>query len=583
MEMQKFKINFFTKLSISFGAICVIPIAVLGVFAYFFFYELSFDNLKNQAKFTMIRSTDAFDRMMDDYGQALQKFCDDPEVQNILQQKALSSKENSQIYSRMFSWLKRRELAAAMFLMGDNGICRMATIMPPKEYDVSLCRNWGIYRAAGNSQHVVAYPHVYVNSLGRAISFSMVKGIRNKMGRVIGYAIIDMPTDTIASLCNKSRGGLPISFTIIDQNYYIVYDEIDRKQKLAFYNSPFRDEFKTGKSWRLSETDKKRTLIWNYRSQNGQFFLLGTLYMDMTIENVKSITFVTIGIGLFSFIFCVILSVLISKSISRPIHSIVTAMQKVKEGDFDVRVAVRSRDEIGFMAERFNDMVKKIDHLFHINLERQDRLRLAEIQSLQSQINPHFLYNTLDSIKWLAKLNGLKEIESIVIHLGKLLKNTINNQNEMATVQESLEVIKSYLTIQKIRYSDHLEMEMDIDPYILDCYVPRLIVQPIVENAIIHGIAKKIEPGKLWVKATQEGTVLRIEVIDDGVGIDEERLRQVHSDLDGDSGKGKNIGIYNVNRRIKLYYGEKYGVTIHSEVGKGTKVVLMMPIRYEQG
>ncbi len=580
MEMQKFKINFFTKLSISFGAICVIPIVVLGVFAYFFFYELSFNNLKAQVKFTMIRSSDAFDRLMEDYGQALQKFCDDPEVQSILQQKFLSSKENSQIYSRMFSWLKRRDLAAAMFLMGDNGVCRMSTIGPPKEYDISVCRNWGIYRAAGNSHNVVVYPNVYVNSGGKAISLSLVKGIRNKKGQVIGYAIVDMPTDTIAVLCNKSRGSLPISFTIIDQNYYIIYDEINRNQKLAFYNSPFRDEFKTEKSWRFSRTDKKRTLIWDHRFQNGQFFLLGTLHMGMIIENVKAITFVTLGIGLLSFILCVILSVLISKSISRPIHAIVTAMQKVKEGRFDVRVNVRSRDEIGFMANRFNDMVKEIDDLFHTNLEKQDRLRLAEIQSLQSQINPHFLYNTLDSIKWLAKLNGVNEIEAIVIHLGKLLKNTIHNQNEMVTIQESMEVIQSYLTIQKIRYSDRFEINMDIDPNILECYVPRLIIQPIVENAIIHGIVKKMEAGKLWVKANQEGGELRIEVVDDGVGINDERLRQIHSELAHNNGKGQNIGIYNVNRRIKLYYGEKYGVTIFSEIGKGTKVVLMMPIQY---
>jgi two-component system sensor histidine kinase YesM len=257
-------------------------------------------------------------------------------------------------------------------------------------------------------------------------------------------------------------------------------------------------------------------------------------------------------------------------------------MRKVEEGKFDVRVDVNSRDEIGFMASRFNDMIRNIDELFHTNLEKQDRLRLAEIQALQSQINPHFLYNTLDSIKWLAKLNGIKEIEVIVIQLGKLLKNSINNQNEMTTIRESIEIIDSYLTIQNIRYSGRFEVNMDIDSNVLDCYVPRLIIQPIVENALIHGIAKKVEPGKLDIKVKQAGTDIVIEVTDDGVGIDDAHLKQIKAELECDKRKVQNIGIHNVNRRIKLCYGDKYGVSIYSEATKGTRVVLTMPISNQQ-
>jgi two-component system sensor histidine kinase YesM len=234
------------------------------------------------------------------------------------------------------------------------------------------------------------------------------------------------------------------------------------------------------------------------------------------------------------------------------------------------------------MACRFNDMIARIDELFHTNLEKQDRLRLAEIQALQSQINPHFLYNTLDSIKWIAKLNGIREIEVIVIQLGKLLKNSINNRNEMTTVRDSLEIIDSYLTIQKIRYSDRFTVHMDIDPGVLDCYVPRLIIQPIVENAIVHGIVKKIGEGRLDIKAGRAGTDLLIEVADDGAGIDAARLEQIRTELESDQRKVENIGIHNVNRRIKLCYGEKYGVSISSEAGRGTTVILTMPASKRQ-
>lgn len=581
METQKFKISFFAKLSISFGAICVIPILVFGVFAHLFFYHLSLNNLKDRVKSAMIRSTNAYDKILSEYSEALKTFCDDRDVRMIFQSPGTSSNENSQIYRKMFFLLKNKPLNAEMYLIGVDGKLRISTIKPPKQYNISIYKNWGIYAMAKDRRDVVVYPNVYVNSVGKPISLSLIKEIRNKQ-QLVGYAIIDIPTDTITAICNENQGTLPINFTIIDQNYYIIYNESRQKQKTAFYDSPFRNEFKTTKNWRIVTINHRKALIWNSRSANGQFFLLGTLYLGIIIENIQSITFFTIGIGLISFMFCIILSIVITKSISQPIHSIVKAMQEVEKGKFDIRVDVDSKDEIGFMAGRFNDMIENIDELFRTNLEKQDRLRLAEIQALQSQINPHFLYNTLDSIKWLAKLNGIKEIEVIVIQLGKLLKNSINNQNEMTTVRESFEIIDSYLTIQKIRYSGRFEVTMDIDPILLDCYIPRLIIQPIVENAIVHGIVKKVKPGKLEIKVNQVGTDIVVEVTDDGVGIDDARLRQIEAELGNDKRKVQNIGIHNVNRRIKLCYGEKYGVSITSEVTKGTKVVLVMPIRGQQ-
>ncbi|HYH05156.1 MAG TPA: sensor histidine kinase [Bacillota bacterium] len=529
----------------------------------------------------MAHSTTAFNQMVDEYSEALETFCNDPEVRGALRSPGLGSDVNSQIYLKMFFLLKKKSLSAAMYLIGIDGTPRMSTIEPPGQYDITIYRNWGIFAAAQDSTKVVVYPNVYLNAVRTPISLSLIKEIRNE-SRIVGYAIIDIPTETVAAICNENRGTLPLIYTIVDHNYYIVYDEFKRKQQAAFYDSSFRYEFKTQKNWRISKIDGRKALVWNGRSQKGQFFLVGTLYLDMIIGNIKSITFVTVGLGIIAFILCVILSIAVTKKISRPIQSIVKAMQKVEEGKFDVRVENDSKDEIGFMANRFNDMIKNIDDLFHTNLEKQDRLRLAELQALQAQINPHFLYNTLDSIKWLAKLNGIKEIEVIVIQLGKLLKNSINNQNEMTTIRESMEVIDSYLTIQTIRYSGRFEVNKQIDPHVLECCVPRLIIQPIVENAIIHGIAKKIGPGKLDIKINQAGVDIVVEVTDDGVGIEATRLQQIKAELESDQRKVQNIGIHNVNRRIKLSYGEKYGVSIYSEVAKGTKVVLVLPLNYPQ-
>jgi two-component system sensor histidine kinase YesM len=253
-------------------------------------------------------------------------------------------------------------------------------------------------------------------------------------------------------------------------------------------------------------------------------------------------------------------------------------MEKVEKGDIHARVEIcRGDDEIAYMARRFNEMVESLDDLFQKNMEKQDRLRLAEIKSLQAQINPHFLYNTLDSIKWLAKLNGVDEVSVIVSKLGNLLKNSIHSEGDLDTVEESMYLIDSYLSIQKIRFKNKFDIVVDIDEAILQCLVPKLVIQPIVENAIVHGIENKIGKSTVKITGKKENDRIVFEVEDDGAGISRENLEKLRNSV-ALTRITENVALANIHNRIKLYYGEKYGIEIYSEEGKGTRVRVAMPV-----
>jgi len=312
------------------------------------------------------------------------------------------------------------------------------------------------------------------------------------------------------------------------------------------------------------------------RSKDSGLIFVGEIPLDIVIQNNNYITLITTISALVALVLCLTLTVLLARSFTKPIKNIVKTMKKVEKGDLNARTSINRKDEFGYLSIKFNDMIERLDDLFQKDREKQDRLRLAEIKYLQAQINPHFLYNTLDSIKWLAKLNGVNEISIIVSKLGNLLKNSINNNSDTMTVAESMILIDSYLEIQQIRYNDKFKSEIQIDNSIMKYTVPKLIIQPIVENAIVHGIENKIGNGIVKITGGLEGENIVFEVIDDGVGISQQKIQDLieSNTVDGAS----SIGLSNINNRIKLYYGDKYGIEVFSEIDKGTKVRVTMPI-----
>ena len=277
--------------------------------------------------------------------------------------------------------------------------------------------------------------------------------------------------------------------------------------------------------------------------------------------------------------FSLIAAWLISGSITRPITELHKTTTSIAAGNLDVRVENKNVDEISGLSMSFNVMIEKIKELIENSKKEQELLKKSELKVLQAQINPHFLYNTLDTIVWMAESNKNEQVIEIVKAFSKFFRITLSKGKEWISVRDEIEHIRSYLIIQKIRYRDILDFEIEVSPEIFEYRILKLTLQPVVENALYHGVKNKRSGGTILIKGRyEEENTLVFEVTDDGIGITQDKLDKIQQELDDESMeviiKDSGFGLTNVQQRIKLYYGKQYGLKIESDYGKGTRVSL---------
>ncbi|TDL34255.1 sensor histidine kinase [Jeotgalibacillus sp. S-D1] len=282
------------------------------------------------------------------------------------------------------------------------------------------------------------------------------------------------------------------------------------------------------------------------------------------------------------FLFMLILTVLLSRraarNISKPLEKLSERMKQVQQGNFGLSFEDSNKyynDEVGLLHVNFKLMIDKINELIRENYTKQLMIKETEYKALQAQINPHFLYNTLDSINWLAKMNQQEKISVMVEALGNMMRNIISKKEAMITIREEMEIVNNYITIQKHRYDKRLHFSFNSlleHDYIK---IPKLTIQPIVENAIQHGLEEMLTECHISINIWPLGEEIEIVVEDNGPGIEERKMEGIYK---GEiRSKSSGIGLKNINERIKLMFGEQYGITIESEVGKGTKVKILLP------
>ena len=283
-----------------------------------------------------------------------------------------------------------------------------------------------------------------------------------------------------------------------------------------------------------------------------------------------------------SLFFGIVLSVLLSRKIDKPIRKLMAHISRIAEGEFERDPSIESEDEIGQVGKIINDMSGKIDTLMTEQIETEKEKGSLELKMLQAQINPHFLYNTLDSIRWIAVIQKNSGIVKIVTALSGLLKNMAKGFNEKITLRKELDFLQDYVTIEKMKYVEMFDLEVVVEEERLyEARMIKLTLQPLVENAIFNGIEPAGKPGLISIYVGEDAGVLKITVRDNGVGIPEEKLKTILEHTEKvKSSSMSGIGLPNVDRRIKLYYGENYGLRIRSEVGKFTEITVEMPLEF---
>ncbi|MCR4683976.1 MAG: sensor histidine kinase [Lachnospiraceae bacterium] len=292
---------------------------------------------------------------------------------------------------------------------------------------------------------------------------------------------------------------------------------------------------------------------------------------------MRLIRFTLVALAIITIVI-IFLSYYIPQSITQPITRLSEVTDKVARGDLSVRSDVEAGGEVGVLSDSLNAMIDKINELLSQVTQEQARLRRAELELLQSQINPHFLYNTLDTIVWLAEGGDQAKVVSMVESLSNFFRTSLNQGKDIIPIKEELQHVRSYLSIQQVRYQDILEYEIDVPENLHRYMIPKITIQPLVENALYHGIKNKRRKGKIRILGEERDDCIVIRVEDDGLGMQEERLNEVNERLNGGAPESTEAyGLYNVNERIRLKFGDAYGIRLQSEFNEGTICEIRLP------
>jgi len=404
-----------------------------------------------------------------------------------------------------------------------------------------------------------------------------------------GLILISIPETDLWKILKSFRPVGNSEIYVIDQNGRNISHCDANKRMVVGENQPYIQNILQGEEEEgaiVASVHGEKRLVVFQKVPKTQWTTIATLPLAELNEESHSIRNAIIVSSILSLIAAFFLAYLISRGIVKPIRQMEEQMRRVEQGDFDAYVDVTTSDEIGRIGEKFNVMVAKIKDLMDrvvTEEKKQSQLlikqREAELELLRAQINPHFLFNTLNSIKCMALINQANHIAEMISALGRLLENSIQRGKDMITLEEEIENLKNYVLLQQMRYGNKLRILYDMDPELLTLEVPRLILQPIVENAIIHGLEKKTNGGQIQVYGRRKEEVAEIVIEDNGVGMSQEEVENLRTGLDPTHQRKSfsGIGIKNVDERIRLVYGEDYGLTITSKINVGTKVILVIP------
>ena len=306
------------------------------------------------------------------------------------------------------------------------------------------------------------------------------------------------------------------------------------------------------------------------------WLFLNIIPYEKLFSRINSIKTLMLLICLAVFFGAVSLGVKFAEGISKPIEKLTEKMKKVQSGDFETEPGIiTSNNEIERLGIGFDIMIFRINTLIRENYAKKLLAKESELKALQGQINPHFLYNTLESINWLAKVNKQDQISLMVKSLGNLLRSSINNKESIITLENELIILKSYVDIQKIRYEERLDFRMEIDERFYQCLVPKMILQPIIENSINYGLEKMMQTCIITVNAIGMQDYFEIRFYDNGPGMEKDMVEKLQRGEIKPNGSG--IGLQNICERIKLLFGEKYGITVDSEFKTGASICIRLP------
>ena len=573
--MKKIKTTLFTRLFIYFFILISIPIISFSIVSSTIAKQKVIDGLKlNINTLTKIQET-KIESIFEEYRHKAYALSKNEKIINLLKNPSLynNNKYISEINSTIFSTMKGDTYHAAAVVTSIDGNIRFSTHPLSEEYD--LRNHFTILDMA--SPLMESKPFKYTKILSNNgfnsnnnVSLIMLRYIFDENDKAIGFVLIDIYKQRLKNIVETNTLSTSL---IVDTDSYLAAELDNASEYYSFNNYPGLNS--RGNEPFSNNTFYKNNYVLSIRQISTTPFYIANYIKDQTFnDNYKQIIILDILAIFFGLFLSLIVAYFLTKEITKPINKLIKSMKRVEKGNLAITIEDNSIIEMQELNESFNKMVIQIINLLQTTKESQKRIYEAEREALESQINPHFLFNTLNTIKSLAKINGEKEIYTISIKLGQLLRSSIYNKNTNCELEKSLELVKSYLTIQQIRFEDKLVVNYDIDESILDIKTPKLIIQPLVENAIIHGLEPKMGKWLIQIEIYKSNGYLIINVIDNGIGFkDKEYMNNLEL-----LSQTKHVGVYNIYKRLELAYNKKASLVFVDNKYGGTKATIKIPL-----
>lgn len=467
-------------------------------------------------------------------------------------------------------------------VLGDNGryfinngtdILNLRSRLAQKEWYLDARKEGsGILISSSHVQNLVKDDYKWVVTLSRGIT-------NPETGKVEGLLVIDLNYDVINDLCESITLGNKGYVYIIDRKGEIVYHPQQQLILSGVKKELLKEVSNGGTSISHTDENGENKIYTPFHSNKTGWTIVGVVYTSELAGDEKEVRAMYIGTACTLILFASILAVLLSARITRPIKQLQAAMKEVQQGKFEqVYIDTGGENEISSLTRSFNKMTERIEELMKNNRKEQAEKRKSELKALQSQINPHFLYNTLDSIIWLIETEDLSQAIKMTSVLARFFRQAIGNSKIYVSVWQELEYTRNYLLIQQMRYKDKVAFRILVDEDVMECAIVKLVLQPLVENALYHGLKYKTTQGNIIITGGREGDFVILKIQDDGIGMSKEALSSVFKEKVSDK-RHNGVGMKNIEDRLKMHYGPDYGLFVESEEGRGTTVTVTIPFK----
>lgn len=564
-----------------FFIICIIPLAIIGTVSVYTSINATRDSAIEFSDATLIQIKSRIETIMDVAETVSLQLADDAIVQTTLKKSLdedLSAKYATDL--SMDTYLNYElayvEEVYGFYIIGENkGEYKSAyNSFYLKDLTQTL---W--YKALMKSSDSVWFSShqdsFAVQTSGQKFISHGMRIIDNSSNKYLGVVLVDIELEKIEQILLDSFGDLG-QVLIVDENNRIVAssNNLFESASETVTDAVFQTHLDNS---RLIK-GKNNAIVLQHPLKNSGWRILGIIPSSNILKDSVITVTLLIGMIILMSILSYFFAKIITGTITKPIDDIIDQMQEVESGNFDVCTEVIYEDEIGNLSNSFNKMTYRVNDLMGTIVEEQHKLRKYELKALQAQINPHFLYNTLDSVVWLARMQRYEDIVKIVTAMTKLFRTSLSRGKDIITIEDEIANVTSYLMIQKTRYKTHFDYDIDIPESIYHYKTLKLVLQPLVENSIYHGVKVKKGGGSIHISAEETTDTLIFKVTDTGLGMSEETLEDIHTAFETNTeGNVTMYGIKNVNDRLRIFFGKEYGLKYESTYGEGTTAIITIP------